>query len=113
MLPLTSVIYLLFDLFIMCEIFNSHLGYKIQLYNGGRKLETIIVLACCLPATLKSPEKLSSSFYNHSLPGTHFARSTHPSQRSKYTDGVVWRMRRCVAIQRLSRKCVQKKYALI
>jgi len=32
-----------------------------------------------------------------------------PSQRSKYTGGVVRRMRRCVVNQRLSRKCVQKK----
>ena len=32
-----------------------------------------------------------------------------PSQRSKYAEGVARRMRRCDAIQRLSRKCVQKK----
>ena len=51
----------------------------------------------------------NSSFYNRRLPGTRFARSTRPSQRSKYTEGVAQRMRRCVAIQRLSRKCVQKK----
>ena len=37
------------------------------------------------------------------------ACSTRPSQRSKYTEGVVWRMRRCVVFQRLGRKCVQKK----
>ena len=35
--------------------------------------------------------------------------STRPSQRSKYSEGVALRMLRCVAIQRLSRKCVQKK----
>ena len=51
----------------------------------------------------------NSSFNNRRLPGTRFARSTRPSQRSKYTEGVAQRMRRCVAIQRLSRKCVQKK----
>ena len=40
-----------------------------------------------------------------------FARScsTRPSQRSKYTEGVALRMRICIAVQRLSRKCVQKK----
>ena len=32
-----------------------------------------------------------------------------PSQRSKYTEGVALRMRICIAVQRLSRKCVQKK----
>ena len=51
----------------------------------------------------------NSSFNNRRLPGTRFARSTRPSQRSKYTEGVAQRMRRCVAIQRPSRKCVQKK----
>ena len=39
--------------------------------------------------------------------------STHPSQRSKYTEGVALRMRICIAVQRLSRNCVQKKYALL
>ena len=32
-----------------------------------------------------------------------------PSQMSKYTEGVVLRMRVCIAVQRLSRNCVQKK----
>ena len=56
----------------------------------------------------------NSSFYHHSLPGSRFTRSysTRPSQRSKYTGGVVRRMRRCVVIRRLSRKCVQKKKTL-
>ena len=53
----------------------------------------------------------SSSLSNCSLLGSRFARScsTRPSQRSKYTEGVVLRMRICIAVQRLSRKCVQKK----
>ena len=34
------------------------------------------------------------------------------SKKSKYTEGVAERMCRYIAIQRLSRKCVQKKYAL-
>ena len=50
----------------------------------------------------------SSSLSNCSLRGSRFARScsTRPSQRSKYTEGVVLRMRICIAVQR---KCVQKK----
>ena len=53
----------------------------------------------------------SSSLSNCSLLSSRFARScsTRPSQRSKYTEGVVLRMRICIAVQRLSRKCVQKK----
>ena len=48
------------------------------------------------------------------LDRSHFARScsTHPSQSSKYTEGVAQRMSRCIAIQRLSRKCVQKWHIL-
>ena len=33
----------------------------------------------------------------------------YPSQRSKYTGGVALRMRIYIAVQRLSRKCVEKK----
>ena len=53
----------------------------------------------------------SSSLSNCSLLGSRFARScsTRPSQRSKYTGGVALCMRICIAVQRLSRKCVQKK----
>ena len=53
----------------------------------------------------------SSSLSNCSLLGSRFARScsTRPSQRSKYTGGVALRMRICIAVQRLSRKCAQKK----
>ena len=53
----------------------------------------------------------SSSLSNCSLLGSRFARSysTRPSQRSKYTEGVALCMRICIAVQRLSRKCVQKK----
>ena len=53
----------------------------------------------------------SSTVSNCSLLGSRFARScsTRPSQRSKYTGGVVLRMRICIAVQRLSRKCVQNK----
>ena len=54
------------------------------------------------------PNHLSSSFYNHSLPGTRFTQS-YSTLPSKYTEGVALCMRRCVDIQRLSRKCVQKK----
>ena len=45
-----------------------------------------------------------------SLLGSRFA--TRPSQRSKCTEGVARRMRRCIAVQRLSRKYVQKKKTL-
>ena len=31
------------------------------------------------------------------------------SSRPKYTEGVVRRMRRCIVVRKLSRKCVQKK----
>ena len=57
----------------------------------------------------------SSSLSNCSLLGSRFAQScsTRPSQRSKYTGGVALRMRICIAVQRLSRKCVQKKRFLI
>ena len=53
----------------------------------------------------------SSSPSNCSLLCSRFARSCspRPSQRSKYTEGVALRMRICIAVQRLSRKCVQKK----
>ena len=53
----------------------------------------------------------SSSLSNCSLLCSRFAQScsTRPSQRSKYTGGVALRMRICIAVQRLSRKCVQKK----
>ena len=53
----------------------------------------------------------SSSPSNCSLLCSRFARSCspRPSQRSKYTEGVVLRMRICIAVQKLSRKCVQKK----
>ena len=53
----------------------------------------------------------SSSLSNCSLLGSRFARScsTRPSQRSKYTGCVALRMRICIAVQRLSRKCVQNK----
>ena len=52
----------------------------------------------------------SSSPSNCSLLSSRFARScsTRPSQRFKYTEGVALRMR-CIAVKRLSRKCVQKK----
>ena len=33
--------------------------------------------------------------------------STHPSQRSKYTEDVALRMRIYIAVQRLSRKCIE------
>ena len=48
------------------------------------------------------------SLSNCGLRGSSFARS-RPSQRSKYTEGVARRIRRCIAVQRLSRKYVQKK----
>ena len=53
----------------------------------------------------------SSSTSNCSLLCNRFARSCspRPSQRSKYTEGVSLRMRICIAVQRLSRKWVQKK----
>ena len=53
----------------------------------------------------------SSSPSNCSLLCSRFARSCspRPSQRSKYTEGVALRMRICIAVQRLSRKWVQKK----
>ena len=53
------------------------------------------------------------SLSNCSLLGSRFARScsTRPSQRSKYTEGVARCMCKCTAVQRLSRKYVQKKYA--
>ena len=56
----------------------------------------------------------SSSASNCSLLCSRFARSCspRPSQRSKYTEGVALRMRICNAVQRLSRKCVQKKNTL-
>ena len=54
---------------------------------------------------------LRSSSPPNLLLGSCFARSCspRPSQRSKYTEGVALRMRICIAVQRLSRKCVQKK----
>ena len=54
---------------------------------------------------------LRSSSPNCSLLGSRFARSCspRPSQRSKYTEGVAQRMGICIAVQRLSQKCVQKK----
>ena len=53
----------------------------------------------------------SSSPSNCSFLGSRFARSClpRPSQMSKYTEGVALRMRICIAVQRLSRKCLQKK----
>ena len=53
----------------------------------------------------------SSSPSNCSLLCSRFARSCspRPSQRSKYTEGVALRMRICIAVRRLSRKCIQKK----
>ena len=54
----------------------------------------------------------SSSLSNCSLVGSRFARlcSTRPSESLyKYTGGVALRMRICIAVQKLSRKCVQKK----
>ena len=53
----------------------------------------------------------SSSPSNCSLLCNRFARSCspRPSQSSKYTEGVALRMRICIAVQRLSRKWVQKK----
>ena len=53
----------------------------------------------------------SSSPSNCSLLCSRFARSCSPRpfQRSKYTEGVALRMRICIAVRRLSRKCVQKK----
>ena len=57
----------------------------------------------------------NSAFYQHSHPGCRFTRSysTCLPQRSKYTEGVVRRMRRCVVFRTPSRKCVQKKYSLV
>ena len=57
----------------------------------------------------------SSSFSKCSLLGIRFARScsTRPSQRSKYTEGAALRMRTYIAVQRLSRKYVQKKNSLV
>ena len=42
-----------------------------------------------------------SSLYNHSLPGIHFGQScsTHPSQRSMYTENVAQRMHRCITAE--------------
>ena len=53
----------------------------------------------------------NSSFYNHSLPGSRLLdHIQHALLKGLSTQGgVVRRMRRCVVIQRLSRKCVQKK----
>ena len=53
----------------------------------------------------------SSSPSNCSLLCSRCARSCslHSSKRSRYTEGVALRMRICIAVQRLSRKCVQKK----
>ena len=53
----------------------------------------------------------NTSLSNGSLLGSRFAHScsTRLSQRSKYTEGGVHHMHKCIAIQRLSWKCVQKK----
>ena len=96
---------------------NSFLRRRQQKWNSGQMLSILdhssLEVHCSyrLKFFVAKNHLRSSSPCNCSLLCNCFARSCspHPSQKSKYTEGVALRMRICIAVQRLSRKWVQKK----
>ena len=69
-----------------------HCSYRLKFFVAKYHLRSSSLSYCSL---------LDSRLLNH-------VQHT-PSQRSKYTGGVALRMRIYIAVQRLSRKCAQKK----
>ena len=101
----------------MIQSLANFLRRRQQKWNSGQMLSSLahssLEVHCSyrLKFFVAKNHLRSSSLSNCSLLGSRFARSrsTRPSQRSKYTGGVALRMRICIAVQRLSQKCVQKK----
>ena len=101
----------------MIQSLANFLRRRQQKWNSGQTLSILahssLKVHCSyrLKFFVAKNHLTSSSPSNCSLLCNRFARSCspRPSQRSKYTEGVALRMRICVAVQRLSRKWVQKK----
>ena len=100
----------------MSQSLANCLQRRQQKWNNGQMLSSLahssLEIHCSyrLKFFVAKNHLRSSSPSNCSLLCSRFARSCspRPSQRSKYTEGVVLRMRICIAVQRQSRKCVQK-----
>ena len=103
----------------MIQSLANFLRRRQQKWNSGQMLSSLahssleVHCSCRLKLFAAKNHLRSSSPSNCSLLGSRFTRSCspRPSQGSKCTEGVVLRMRICIAVQRPSRKCVQKKYA--
>ena len=105
----------------MTHYHDSVLGYfprrRQQKWNSGQMLSSLahsspeVHCRYRLKFFFAKDHVKSSSPSNCCLLDSRFARSCspRPSQRSKYTVGAALRMRICIVIQKLSRKCVQKK----
>ena len=101
----------------MIQSLANFLRRRQQKWNSGQMLSilahSLLEVHCSyrLKFFVAKNHLRSSSPSNCSLLCSRFARSCspRPSQRSKYTEGVALRMRICTAVQRLSRKWVQKK----
>ena len=102
----------------MIQSLANFLQRRQQKWNSGQMLSSLthssLEVHCSyrLKFFVAKNHLRSSSPSNCNLLCSRFARSCspRPSQRSKYTEGVALRMRICIAVQRLSRKWVQKKY---
>ena len=83
-----------------------HCSYRLKFFVAKDHLRSSSPSNCSLLGSSVSPRESGDETI-----GSRFARSCSPRpfQRSKYTEGVALRMRICIAVQRLSRKCVQKK----
>ena len=101
----------------MIQSLAKFLWRRQQKWNSGQMLSILahssLEVHCSyrLKFFVAKKQMRSSSPSNCSLLCSRFARSCSPRpfQRSKYTEGVALRMRICIAVRRLSRKCVQKK----
>ena len=101
----------------MIQSLANFLRRRQQKWNSGQMLSILahssLEVHCSyrLKFFVSKNHLRSSSPSNCSLLCSRFAQSCSPRpfQRSKYTEGVALRMRICIAVRRLSRKCVQKK----
>ena len=101
----------------MIQSLANFLRRRQQKWNSGQMLSILahssLEVHCSyrLKFFVAKKQMRSSSPSNCSLLCSRFARSCSPRpfQRSKYTEGVALCMRICIAVRRLSRKCVQKK----